>query len=126
MFLLWPATFATVIILPLITRVLSSSGMESQNVRRKALPPGDPRVGDPPGVIPPLDDENGAPPSGDPEKARIRLVIAITGTAMVPVVVVGILVAVPLGASPFVAAPLVVLVGGLVAKIASYYFPSNE
>jgi len=41
---------------------------------------------------------------------------------MIPIAVVGILVAVTLGASPFVAMPIVILVGGLAAKVIPYYF----
>jgi len=45
---------------------------------------------------------------------------------MIPIAVVGILVAVTLGASPFVAMPIVILVGGLAAKVVPYYFWSDE
>jgi len=45
---------------------------------------------------------------------------------MIPIAVVGILVAVTHGASPFVAMPVVILVGGLAAKVLPYYFPPDE
>ena len=93
--------------------------------RKNIGPYGEPRLRDAPGVSPRLRDKE-ASPSGDLEKARIRRAIAITGIAMVPMTVLGILVAVTLGANPLVAAPLVLLVGGLMAKIASYYFQLNE
>jgi len=41
---------------------------------------------------------------------------------MIPIAVVGILIAVTLGASPYVAMPVVILVGGLAAKVVPYYF----
>ena len=56
----------------------------------------------------------------------MRRAIAVTGIAMVPIVVVGVLVAVTLGANPMVAAPLVLLVGGLLAKIVPYYFQPDR
>ncbi len=64
-----------------------------------------------------------APP--DIEKSWMRCAIALIGILMVPMVVVGVLVAVMHGASYFVAGPLVLLVGGLLAKIVPYYFPSD-
>ena len=45
---------------------------------------------------------------------------------MIPIAVIGILVAVTLGASPFVAMPIVILVGGLAAKVMPYYFPPDD
>jgi len=56
----------------------------------------------------------------------MRLVIAVTGIAMVPILVVGVLVAVTLGANPIVAGPLVLLVGGLLAMIVPYYFQPDR
>ncbi len=73
------------------------------------------------------DKDSSAPslPSQDREVSWIRRMIAVIGIVMVPVVVVGVLVAVTLGASYFVAGPLVLLVGGLLAKIVPYYFQSD-
>jgi hypothetical protein len=50
----------------------------------------------------------------------------MTVVAMIPIVVIGVLVAVTLGASYFVAGPLVVLVGGLLTKIVPYYFGPTD
>lgn len=114
MFWAWAATFGTILILSLTMHVLGRSRVRVQKLH------------DAPGIRPPAGDKTRASAPSDVEAAWIRRAIAFTGITMVPVVVVGSLVAGSSGASPFVAAPLVVLVGGLVAKIASYYFPSNE
>lgn len=126
MFWVWATALGTALILPLIRHSLNPSVLGVQNTRRKRPPQHDPHLRDLSDAKPSHSDANRASPSIDLEKPRVRLAIAITGIVMVPVVVVGILVAVTLGANPLVSAPLVIFVGGLMSKIVPYYFPARE
>jgi len=62
-------------------------------------------------------------PPNHPDDERLRKHLTYAVLAMVPLVIVGVLVAVSLGASFWIVGPLASLAGLPVLRVLSYYFP---